>query len=134
MRDGKIVSYDAAYTFNLWGDTTLDAVFGVNAPVKIPQVSLDSYKKLTEEGKTLFCSCRTVPDGFTEIESGILTHTDETIDISVFTGKGVARTRSTQLSTYVESLSGVWVRAYLIYRDDEDGALYIAYSDPLQSI
>lgn len=130
-RDGKIVSYSENYSFYAWGDTTVEAVFAAEMPDAMPRVIMDAEVKGTDRNKAIFMAERTVPDGYTLVESGMLL-ADDSDELTLGNYQIKAAAQSTepngQFTVRQDSVSGVlYARAYLIYEDD--GVFRVVYSD-----
>ena len=137
-RDGKIVSYDDKYVFYVGNyDTTVKAIFVDEADVVAKDAKITMAQPTIVAGnKISFIMERSVPEGFTVIEAGILIKKDLQTEITLDTA-GIIKGTSVNHANYgaynlrkANVASGdTWSAvAYLIYKD-ADGNVKTIYSD-----
>ncbi len=71
---GNTVSYKKDYYIQVAGDVTLTAVYGTDATEVLPVISISAMSKIDADGvhKMTASATRSIPDGYTLIEHGIL--------------------------------------------------------------
>ncbi|NLG53052.1 MAG: hypothetical protein GX541_03660, partial [Clostridiales bacterium] len=139
MRDGKIISYNPSYSFYVWHDTVVEAVYlpAEDIPPALPQTIMDAPKKIGD--KAVFAAERTTPAGFEMIESGILL-TDNAVNATGSTFntetpgviKAIAQSGEPngQFTARCDDADGTWyARAYMIYINVNTGEHTVVYSN-----
>lgn len=114
----KVMSYNASFTFNVYGDITLTKVCE-GAAEAIPTVVLDTI------GGEYFLTYN-VPAGYTKIEAGILFATSGTPDITSFYAKATEKTGSGQFTAKPNGSEAI-ARGYVIFRD-ASGNIRVIYA------
>ncbi|NLB82503.1 MAG: hypothetical protein GX800_13050, partial [Clostridiaceae bacterium] len=139
LRNGRITSYNPIYSFYVWDNTSVSAVYthdGENL-FPLPQIIMDTVKPDTD--RVMFAAERTIPEGFKLVECGILL-TDETayatpelFDLNIPNAiKAISQSKkeNSQFTIRFDDLEGTWyARAYLIYEETEMGSFKIVYSN-----
>ncbi|MDP4152626.1 MAG: hypothetical protein Q8865_04170 [Bacillota bacterium] len=140
-QDGVKISTDSTYNyFAPMNATTLEAVFVSSAvsAVNSPFITLSSDIQMDSVNKTImFTANRSVPSGYTLVESGVLllkSNTPLTAELTIDTAnviRGKIKNNSTNQfyirKCNVTSGDTWYARAYLIYKD-ADGNVIIVYS------
>lgn len=129
--DDNTVSYQSSYTFTVFENTTITARYSTTAPSDLPRVSLNNDLKIRSGYKT-YLGQFYLPEGYTMVEVGIMTHATNTALIDLGTS-GAVRHASTKYNaltnefvmSIVEANAGC-ARAYLIYKNtsNELGTVY----------
>lgn len=133
MRDGKIVSYSAPYSFYVSADSKVTAVYASEAAEEKVIITITASK--ADDKRIAFFSERNVDLSYTVIENGILmgTNADMTLEnASTYEHKATALSNGnsgqfTVRKRGVASGDTYYGRAYLIYTDGD--TIYTVYSD-----
>lgn len=141
---GEIASYNRTYTFYVIKDTELTPVYGdASAAMPVPVARIATVKYDDKADKVSFFAERSVPAGYTMIQTGIVVTKSESVvsneDAFVLDASGVSKGTSKSLSASgyysasVSATSGVtaYARAYVIYAN-ADGDI-IHYYSPVSS-
>ena len=115
----KVMSYDASFSFNVYGDMTLTKVCE-GAADKVPTVVLDKV-----EGE--YFLAYNVPAGYAKLEAGILFAESGTPTIGSFYAKATEKTGSGQFTAKPNGSEPI-ARGYLIFRD-ASGSVRVIYAD-----
>lgn len=126
-RDGRVVGYENEYSFYVWDETTVTAVFAseTEEPAKAPHIMMDKVKVYTDPARLAFMSERIVPEGYECIETGILLKSGSADESTLkldgeFDTKAVSQSTAAtgQFTVRKDDVSGAWyARAYVIYKD-----------------
>lgn len=141
---GEIASYNRTYTFYVIKDTELTPVYGdASAVMPVPVARIATVKYDDKADKVSFFAERSVPAGYTMIQTGIVVTKSESVasneDAFILDASGVSKGTSKSLSASgyysasVSATSGVtaYARAYVIYAN-ADGDI-IHYYSPVSS-
>ncbi len=141
---GEIASYNRTYTFYVIKDTELTPVYGdASAVMPVPVARIATVKYDDKADKVSFFAERSVPAGYTIIQTGIVVTKSESVasneDAFILDASGVSKGTSKSLSASgyysasVSATSGVtaYARAYVIYAN-ADGDI-IHYYSPVSS-
>ena len=136
-----VISYDTAYTFYVGSDVNLSAVISASASNVKPVTEVTNVSLVENGKKVTFLTERTLPEGYTLVESGVVYTADAnnadslTLDGlcgTVFAKKASYSTPNGQYRLTVSSRDGseitVYLVSYLIYLD-KAGDKHIVYSD-----
>ncbi|MCD8118267.1 MAG: glycoside hydrolase family 43 protein [Lachnospiraceae bacterium] len=137
--DGEILSYTSSYMVYLSQNITLYAVYGEEAVSAEPVVSMtNTYAVEETDGnyKIAFEATRSVPDGYTVLETGILVSTGVTTpavgdsNVTKFASSSTDADGVFTLYVQPKSISStlVYARAYVIVQDS-NGNISTYYSD-----
>jgi uncharacterized repeat protein (TIGR02543 family) len=139
-QDGIKVSTEATYTFYMpMRATTMTAVYvEKDAAVNAPFISLSNDVLIDTANRTmLFTATRSVPEGYTLVESGVLLLKSDTApsELTVETPNAIhGKIANTSTEQFYIRKSNVgtgdtwYARAYLIYRDN-NGNIITVYSE-----
>ncbi|HAQ56241.1 MAG TPA: hypothetical protein DCR44_02390 [Acholeplasmatales bacterium] len=131
--EDQVIGYGSTFSFTVFKDITLTAIYAATAPADSPRVILETDLGLRHtEFKRTSLARYFLPAGYTFVECGFLTHSDRVAGLSIDT-VGVIRRRSQKTNAatgeFLMSFSaGVaqTVRAYLIAKDSS-GDLVTVY-------
>ncbi len=137
-RDGKIVSYDADYSFYVGNfDTTVEAVFvDIDDVVAEIPIIVMSEPQIVETNKISFVAERNLPSQYKLIETGIILSSSKS-DIDLET-TGILKAKSTSVANKGQysirkkdvNPSETWfARGYMIYLDGK--TVVTIYSEPV---
>lgn len=130
-KKGKnIVSYNKTYSFYVSADETVTAVF--NEEVKEDVLLVMSNPTVVSSNKIAFFAERSVPDGYTLLETGILLHNSENVSLTNYTHKAVASSTTatgqfTIRKANVKNGETWYAVSYAMYTDGEE--VYTKYSN-----
>ena len=130
-RDGKIVSYNAEYSFYVSGNMTVNAVYGKEITSNI--ILVMAAPVLTEQNKIAFFAERDITTDYEVIETGILMGTAPNLTVENATYKASAKsiTAKGQFTVRKKNVSSgetYYACAYAICRD-KNGNLTTLYSN-----
>lgn len=133
-KDGTVISYDEEYTFYVAAyDTTVEAKYVAAAQVVTPEpVIVMAEPFMVQTNKIAFFSERSLPEGYTLIETGILLGSgaqELTLENAMYTSVSISTDRNGQYTVRKTAQAGeVWSgRAYMIY--EHDGEIVTVYSN-----
>ena len=118
MIGDDIVSYSKSFTFAVYGNTTITAVYGEELEVS-PTVAL-------EEVNGNYFLTYNVPEGFEKIEAGILFSKTGTPRVGASYSKAIAKTGSGQFTAKPMGDDDNIARGYVMYRDGD--AIKVIYA------
>ena len=132
MNDGQIVSYSKTYSFFVYKDTVLTAVYADAAPEEQITLVMAQPIKMEETNRIAFYAERNVPLKYTVIETGILLNPTADFDLASAQIKAVSKSSANNGQYTVRkanvSAGDTWyAKAYLIYSDGTK--VYTIYSD-----
>ncbi|MCI7803821.1 MAG: hypothetical protein MR503_01920 [Oscillospiraceae bacterium] len=146
--DGKILSYNAVYSFIVTSDKTITAVYSEQEIEKVGKVYINSVTEDLENHKMIVNSVADVPEGFKIVYAGLLASNE--MDPGTSTDYGTVNTKvgsvfvrgmttsklATSLTWTKSSISygETWyIRAYLVY-EDNNGVQHTVYGELIKEI
>ena len=139
--DDSIISYEQVYTFYVGADVNLVAVIAKSYAEAKPVTDVTDVTLVQNGAKATFLTERTVPTGYTVVESGVIytadatkaeTLTTENIGGTVFTKTATSTSANGQFRLTLSAKNGsaitVYVVSYLTYLD-KLGNEHTIYSD-----
>lgn len=133
-KDGKIVSYEEEYSFYVAAyNTTVEAIYVETAQVVTPEpVIVMAEPFMVQTNKIAFFSERSLPAGYTLIETGILVgdgSQELTLGNAMYTSVSISTDSNGQYTIRKSAQVGeTWAgRAYMIY--EHDGEIVTVYSN-----
>lgn len=128
----RIVSTQSSYSFTMYDDVTITAVYEGDELDDLPLVTL-SDKISLHTNKNTFVGQYYLPEGYTLVEYGILTSNTEqpltfdTFGVKKYQGGRINEETNEYVMSFPEA-SSVSARAYLVYKDSE-GNIETVYNE-----
>lgn len=131
---GAVISYAATYKFYVGADVSISASVTDAETTAAPVIAITDVCDMNGDGsRWSLLSERTVPSGYTYINSGFIYNTAEMTDLAsadnrVKMSQSTAKNGQFRLTLNLATATEVYVVAYLTY-EDADGTRYIVYSN-----
>lgn len=136
-RNDKPISYNPTYSFYVWDDTDVAAVFihQDEELMPVPKTIMDVAK--ADDGLAIFASEYSVPTGYDLIENGILIANNPTDasesafildNLNVKKATSLSKKKEGQFTVRTDGAGTKYARAYLIYKDNSTNTYKIVYS------